>query len=180
MNTACAAVLTVIACVPCTQCASLAPAAKGAGDSPATPATVPHLMLAEATPEAAPEPAAPAAREEDKSGRTARTLGWISVAVGAEAAVAAVATSFMMLHDKSVRDADCNAKKVCSADGYAANAALDALSWWNVGAYGIAAAGLGIGAVLLLANRADSSGRSMAIVVAPNAGGAGLSARGRF
>ncbi len=136
-------------------------------------------MLAEATPEAAPEPAAAPAREEHKSGRTARTLGWISVAVGAEAAVAAVATSFMMLHDKSVRDADCNARKVCSSDGYAANAALDALSWWNVGAYGIAAAGLGIGAVLLLANRADSGG-STAIVVAPNAGGAGLSARGTF
>jgi hypothetical protein len=162
---------------------------------PLDPTAIPrvHPMLAEA----APAPAAPAAPEvapgsaaappqegappsaERRSSGTGRTIGWISLSIGAEAAIVAIVTSFMMLHDKSVRDADCNAQKLCSADGYSANATLDSLTWWNATAFGVAAVGLGAGAVLLLTNP-PARDHSAAVVVTPNASGAGLAVRSAF
>jgi hypothetical protein len=129
--------------------------------------------------EAAPESAAAPPPAEGRSGRSRRTLGWISVAIGGDAAIVAIATSFMMLHQKSVRDANCDANKNCSPGGYDANSSLDALTWWNVGAFGVAAAGLGVGAVLLLTSPRDRE-RATSIVVAPNSSGAGLALRSAF
>jgi len=93
--------------------------------------------------------------------------------------VLAVVTSFMMLHDKDVRDAGCNADKVCTPDAYSANATIGNLAWWNVGAYAVAAVGLGAGIILLATNPPDRE-RSTSFVIAPNGSGAGLSLRGAF
>jgi len=104
-----------------------------------------------------PLPSAPATSDSssqppevpNRSARSARTWGWVSVAIGAEAAVVAVITSAVMLHDKNQRDADCNAQKVCTPAGLDANISLTQLAGWNAAAWIIAAAGLGTGGVLL-------------------------------
>jgi hypothetical protein len=174
-----------------TACGASAPGARGALDPSAT--QVAHPLLAEATPApaaapaaepakgpaAAPAPAQEEAPEHRRSRHTARTLGWVSLSIGAEAAVVAIVTSFMMLHDKDVRDAGCNANKLCTPDALSANVALDNLAWWNVSAYAVAAVGLGAGIVLLATNPPNRE-RSTSLVVAPNGSGAGLSLRGAF
>jgi hypothetical protein len=73
----------------------------------------------------------PASDSSSGDGRTARTFGWVSIAVGAEAAVVALVTSALMLNEKSTRDSECNAQKVCSQDGLSANSSLASLGGWN-------------------------------------------------
>jgi hypothetical protein len=165
----------MVVLVVLTACAGRPPAARSPTGDASPP---PHVLIAEATPESATPPP-PAPPVEARSSRSRRTLGWISVAIGSEAALVAIATSFMMLHEKSVRDAHCDASKFCSSEGFDANSSLEALTWWNVGAFGVAAAGLGVGAVLLLTNPRESE-RTTSIVVAPNGSGAGLGLRGTF
>jgi hypothetical protein len=162
----------VVSLVAFTACAGRAPTPPPA--TAAATASSPHLLVAAAAPETATPP--PAGR---RSNGSARTIGWISIAVGGEAAVFAIATSVMMLNDKSVRDSGCDANKVCTSDGFSANSTLDALAWWNVAAYGVAAAGLGIGTVLLLTNPRDRESGA-ALVVSPNGTGANLAVRGAF
>jgi hypothetical protein len=99
--------------------------------------------------------------------------------VGAGAGILAVITSFMMLHDKSVRDAGCNAQKVCTADALSANETLANLGGWNAGAYAVAAVGLVAGAVLVIAFPGERT-HSTAVVIAPGGTGAGLSLRSTF
>jgi hypothetical protein len=173
----------------CTACATRAPGARAA--SPASATEVAHPLLADAAPAPATEPAPqaqpapqaePTAQTETahrRSGGPGRTLGWVSIAVGGEAAVLAIVTSFMMLHDKDVRDAGCNAAKVCTPDAYSANGALDSLGPWNAAAYAVAAVGLGAGVILLATSSRDRE-RSTSLVVAPNGSGAGLGLRGAF
>jgi hypothetical protein len=86
------------------------------------------------------------------SNAAARDAGWVAIAVGAEAALVAMGTSALMLHNKSVRDADCDAQKSCSQAGLDANSQLSALSGWNAGAWTVAALGLGAGTFLVLSN----------------------------
>jgi hypothetical protein len=106
-----------------------------------------------------------------------RTLGWISLAIGAEAAVVASATSIMLLHEKSVRDGECSAQKVCSQRGYEANGTIGSLVASNTASWVVMAAGLGAGAVLLLTS--PPAARVQATVaVSPDAAGVGL--RGAF
>ena len=124
-------------------------------------------------------PASAAAPEHDSSDGNARTLGWISVAIGGTAALVAIGTSGLMLHDKSVRDANCNAQKICTPDGASANASLDGLTWWNAGAYALSAVGFVVGAYLLITNPAET-GRGTALFVAPNPSGAGVGLRSNF
>jgi hypothetical protein len=195
------AVLTLAACSACaaqarpvrgplepTASASVHPILAEAMPAPApaatpapalAPAPAPETTAAAPAPAPTQEPAPAPAEHTSSSSRTGRTLGWISLSVGAEAAIIAIVTSFMMLHDKSVRDADCNAQKVCSPDGYSANTTLDALTWWNATAYGVAAVGLGAGAFLLLTNP-PARERSTAVLITPNASGASLSLRSPF
>lgn len=59
--------------------------------------------------------------------RTRRTLGWISLAIGAEAAIVAGVTSIMLLHEKSVLNDNCDARKVCSSDGIDAAGSISGL-----------------------------------------------------
>ena len=85
----------------------------------------------------------------------------------------------MILHDKSVRDANCNTEKICSPSGLDANQDIGLLEGWNAGAWIVAAAGLGIGAYLVLTEPADG-GRSAAIAVGPIGSGTGLGLRSSF
>lgn len=103
----------------------------------------------------------------------ARTYGWTSVSLGAMAGAVALGTSAMMLHQNSVRSSNCDAQKECTQAGLNANSQLSALSGWNTGAWLFAAAGLGIGAFLLISNPPDKGYEgSTAITIGP--GGAGL------
>jgi hypothetical protein len=142
-----------------------------------------HLVLAEATAHSG-QPAPPAQNDlpatiDHRSGGMARAYGWFSVAVGTLGLGVAATTGGMMLHQKSQRDADCDAAKVCSQDGFNANSQLAALSGWNAGSFVVAAAGLGLGAFLLLTSTADGD-KQTAIGVAPTGSGAGLNLKGSF
>jgi hypothetical protein len=121
---------------------------------------------------AAPAPPPPPERRPSHSEakRTIRTLAWVSLAIGGEAAVAAIATSFMVLHQKSVRDDNCNAQKVCNATGLAANDTLGTIVPWNTASWIVAAASVGIGAGLWFASREDSAPRT-AVTVSPTRAG---------
>jgi len=113
-------------------------------------------------------------------GRAARrTLGWVSLAVGAEAAIVAVVTSGILVHDKDVLDAQCNAQKLCSPAGVNAAGTISSVTPWNTGAWIAAAAGLGAGTILLLTNRPDAPGAT-AITVSPEGSAPGVGLRGQF
>jgi hypothetical protein len=124
-------------------------------------------------PTSTPPPSQPPSRHNE------RTFGWLSVAVGAEAAVLAVVTSGMMLHEKSVRDGNCDAQKVCTQPGFDANRTLGSLGGWNAAAWIVAAAGLGVGGFLLWKDPADG-GQHAAIIVAPTGSAVSLGVRSRF
>jgi hypothetical protein len=109
------------------------------------------------------------------SGRSSRTLGWIAIAIGGEAALTAVVTSVMMLHQNDIRNRECDGQKVCSAAGANANAQLSNLGPWNAAAYVVGAVGLGVGAFLLLTNPAEKEGHAE-VGISP----AGLTLQGAF
>jgi hypothetical protein len=147
----------------------------------AVPAAAPHgVLLAEAVPDEPPyaSPGAEAALQERDAHDTARMEGWIAIGFGSLASVVAIATSVQMLNDKSTRDANCNANKVCSATGLNANADIAGASGWNIASWAVTAAGLGIGAFLVLGN--PSEPESTKVGVAPMSSGSGLELRSAF
>ena len=85
-----------------------------------------------------------------------------------------------MLHDKSVRDGNCNAAKVCAPAGLDANADIGVLAGWNTAAWIVAAAGLGIGGFLVLSDRAGERPRATITVNPVGSGGVGLGMRSSF
>ncbi len=107
-----------------------------------------------------------------------RTVGWISIAVGAEAAIVAGITSGMIINWKTERDAECNAAKQCSSNGLNANAEISAVSGWNAAAWVLAAAGLGAGTFIILTHPLPRE-RQFGLTLAPG-GAAGLGAFGSF
>ena len=111
--------------------------------------------------------------------RMRRVLGWVSLAIGAEAAGIAVATSLLIAHQKSIRDQGCNAQKVCTSDGFGAVDTINTIVPWNTGSWFVAAAGLGAGIVLLLASPPHSE-RQTAVTVSPNSSGIDLGVRSTF
>jgi len=123
--------------------------------------------------------AAPADAENESDPTVARGFGWLGIAVGAEGAIAATATSIAILDYKSTRDSGCNAQKVCSADGLNANGQIASLVGWNAGSWVVAAAGLGIGSYLLLTHPLEKT-RPLAITLAPSGTTAGLGLGGSF
>lgn len=136
----------------------------GCASSPA-----PHPIVAAAAP-APPAPAAETRLQNERategsqdSGhadrQTNRAIGWVAVAIGAEAGVAAIVTSFIMLHENDIRNDNC-ADKVCSTAGLDANARIGQLAPWNTAGWIVGAAGLGLGAFLLLTNPSDRSLRA--------------------
>jgi hypothetical protein len=130
-------------------------------------------------PQHAPSTSESTPSSASSSSRTARTYGWVGVGVGAEAAVAALVTSVIILHDKSVRDANCSTEKICSQAALDANQDIGLLEGWNAGAWIVAAAGLGIGAYLILTEPADG-GQRTAVAIGPIGSGTGLALRSSF
>jgi hypothetical protein len=134
---------------------------------------------------------AKAPSENGDSNKTTRYVGWIAVGVGAQAAIFAVATSFLMLHENAERSSECNAQKICTADGLDANAKLGQTGAFNAVSWIVAAAGIGVGAYLVLANPPSDDGSkpsssstksspSAAIGVGSNGAGMGLNFRSQF
>jgi hypothetical protein len=85
----------------------------------------------------------------------------------------------MLLHEKAVRDEECNAQKLCSQRGLDANGSIATVVGWNTAAWIVMAAGLGAGAYLLFTNRPDSK-PSATIAVAPNPKGIEIGLHGAF
>jgi hypothetical protein len=121
----------------------------------------------------------PASSPPASSNHTARDFGWVSIGIGADAAIVALGTSIVMLHDKSVRDGNCNADKVCSPPGFSADGDIATLTRWNTGAWIVGALGLGIGGILVVTDRAGSSQRA-AITINAVGSGAGLGVESSF
>ena len=173
---------------PATASAQGAPA----GEPPSSPAAG---SSAPTTTAASPTGAAPSAAEPPPASTSAvpaatpaptphahntlRTIGWVSIAVGAEAAIIAIVTSFMAIHEKGVRDDNCSARKECSQVGLDANATLATLFGWNTTSWIVAVAGLGVGTVLVVTNPPIKNDQ-VALTVSPTAGGAALSLTGHF
>jgi len=105
--------------------------------------------------------------------RTVRTLGWIGISVGAEAAIVAIGTSGILLHERKVRADDCNAQKLCSLDGLNANNTIATVVGWNAAAWAVTGAALGAGAALLALGWEDAK-RTAAVAAAPIGSGAGI------
>jgi hypothetical protein len=137
-----------------------------------------HLTSADAAPQEAQPRTGETAASKDE-GRSTRTLGFIILGVGASVTAVALGTSAIMLHENGVRSDGCNAQKVCSPAGLAANSKLDALGGWNAGLWAVGAAGLGIGAFLVVTHPAKNSGHTT-VGVAPNGSGMDLALRGTF
>jgi hypothetical protein len=128
-------------------------------------------------PPPSPKPAPPPVKH--RASQTARTIGWVIVSVGAEAAFVALATSVVILHDRSSRADGCDAQKVCSTDGFGANAQIGSLVGWNAGAWVMAIAGAGVGTYLVLTNPPRQDGRAE-VGVTTTGTGVALSLRGSF
>jgi hypothetical protein len=171
-------------------CADQTPPAQDASDKGASTSAGASNTTAENQP----------ASETGDSNKTTRYAGWIVFAVGAQSAILATATSLLMLHENSVRNEDCNAQKVCSSDGLQANGKLSEAGAFNAATWIVAAAGLGVGAYLVLTNPPTSDGSdkssstppksapptstttspSAAIGVGPNGSGMGFNFRSQF
>ncbi len=173
-----------------------APAVTGTAAAPAPPPAgtveTPTAGTAEAptagTAEApAPPPAADAAEASAAEGsnirrdphRTRRVVGWVSLTIGAEAAVVALVTSLLIEHQKSVRDDNCNAQKVCNPDGFGAVGTISTIIPWNTATWIVAAGGLGAGAILLLVSQPESE-KQVAVTVSPVSSGLALGLRSTF
>jgi hypothetical protein len=111
--------------------------------------------------------------------RVRRIYGYAGIAIGGAAAVVAVVTSFMLLHQKSVLDDQCNAQKQCSTSGIGETGAIHNTIPVNTAAWIVAAVGLGAGTILLLTSQPES-GKSTAVTVSPAPGGAALGLRSTF
>ena len=111
--------------------------------------------------------------------RVRRIYGYAGLAIGGAAAVVAVVTSFVLLHQKSVLDDQCNAQKQCSAAGMGETGAIDQTVPLNTTAWIVAVAGLAGGTIFLLTSQPES-GKSTAVAVLPAPGGAALGLRSTF
>jgi hypothetical protein len=146
----------------------------------APPAATPNVLLAEAVP--APSAASSSGLEalQDRDAHEmARMGGWVAIGFGALAGTIAIATSVQMLHDKSVRDADCDAAKVCSSAGLSANTDIASASGWNIGAWAATAVSLGVGAFFVITNPGETEPRTQ-VGIAPTGSGGAITVRSAF
>jgi hypothetical protein len=128
------------------------------GPMPSAPATMEPMPPAIDQQPPAPNMDDVRTKHADPDGRgVLRTAGWVSLALGFEAAGVGILTGLIMLHDQHVRDQDCSNKLCTSSEGTDANTALGQLAPWNVGAWAVAALGIGAGAVLLLSTSPSTS-----------------------
>jgi hypothetical protein len=153
-----------------------APVSESDGPPAASPSeTAPNG--ADATTEE-PSKTHPVSDEAHGAAALPRAMGWFSLAFGASAGIVAIGTSFMMLHQHDLRNADCNSAKVCSQDGIDANNQLGGLAGWNVASYVTAAVGIGVGTILLVTTAKTK--KETALEVSPANSGAALQLRGTF
>jgi hypothetical protein len=117
--------------------------------------------------------------DERDDRQMARMWGWMSIGIGGGAALIALGTSIWMLHDKSVRDDNCDANKVCNTAGLGANSEMGQLVGWNIGAYAVAAVGFGVGAFLILTHPSDKE-MGTQVGIAPTGSGTGFVLRSSF
>jgi hypothetical protein len=159
--------------------------AEGPAPPPATEAPAPATaQSAQASDPETPPPRGYAEAEQGSSApadphRTRRIYGYASVAIGGAAAVVAVVTSFMLLHQKSVLDEQCDAQKRCSSAGFGETGAIHQTVPLNTTAWIVAVVGLGAGTVLLVTSQPES-GKSTAVTVSPTPGGAAFGLRSTF
>jgi hypothetical protein len=145
-----------------------------ATEEPAPSESAPPLPM---PPPPNPKPAPPPVG--NRGSDRARTMGWIALGIGAEAAIVAGVTSIVILNDLSARSNGCDAQKVCTTAGFGANAQLDSLAGWNAGAWVLAAAGVGVGTWLVLTHRPEGK-PSAAVGVTTTGSGAAFSLKGSF
>jgi hypothetical protein len=145
-----------------------------------TKAATPHN-----TPHAAPAASTQTSTEKKDAEETRKYMwrvgGWITLAVAAGAGVVAIGTSYLMIHNASVRSSHCDANRTCDQTGIAANQMIDSLSGWNLGAWVVAVTGAAVGAYILVTHpdgRKDKG--TTAIGVSPNGSGLGLELRRTF
>jgi hypothetical protein len=148
-------------------------------DVPAPPPNPPSSPPPQTTLEDAAPPPRPVRDEARGSQAMPRAMGWFSLSFGVAAALVATGTSIMILNQTSIRNADCNAEKLCSAAGLTANQQLQGLDGWNAASYLAAAVGIGVGAVLILTSPAKSKDET-AIGVSPTSSGAAFTLRSTF
>jgi hypothetical protein len=176
MRNAVAALVSLAGVALVTGCA--ASPAPHAVVAPSGPAPAPHPLVAEATPaggEASPEQEP---KSEHASRQMNRVLGLVVLSVGIEGGILATVTSFMMLHQNSVRNDDC-VNKVCSAAGIAANGKMGDLAGWNAAGWGVGVVGVAAGVFILVTNPTDRS-LGTQVGVGPTGSGSGLLLRGAF
>ena len=158
--------------MPAQDASGLRGPAEGIAQSQPTQATAPS-----------PSGASTDATDGSDSGRDPhrmrRMIGWISLAIGAEAATIAVATSLLIEHQKGIRDDGCNAQKVCTSDGFAAVGTIDTITPWNTGSWFVAAAGLAAGVVLVISSPPQHE-RQTTVSLSPVSSGIDLSVRSAF
>ena len=91
-----------------------------------------------------------AQQEDPERGGDWRTGGWILLGFAGVGAAIAGGTSYLMVHQKSVRDDNCDAQKQCTTVGFNANTKLRHLEAWNVGAFVAAGVTAGVGTLLVV------------------------------
>ena len=88
-------------------------------------------------------------------------------------------TSVMMLHEQSLRNANCDTEKICTLAGVNANSSLGQLGGWNATSWIVTVAGLSAGGYLLWSHREDNGAR-VGVAVDPVGTGMGLGLRSTF
>ena len=161
--------VTLVAALALAACAPQAPPREPTASTTSTPSTTPISTTTDTN--------------TSGGNQSLRAAGWVSIAIGASSAIVALGTSGIMLHQQSVRSSNCDAQKICNADGIAANNNLSSIAPWNAAAWALAAAGTGAGIFLVLTNPPRSSpvppGQT-ALGVGPTGSGTGVTLRGSF
>jgi len=125
------------------------------------------------------DPAAARRLEERRSVGVSskRTVGWVIGGVGVAGVAAAASSGFMLMGKRNTADAQCP-DKVCNEEGASAVDAGKTLLVVNTISWVVAAAGLGVGAYLILSSSDSKPTAVLAPTVTPT--GAALSWVGAF
>jgi hypothetical protein len=130
-------------------------------------------------PPPAPPPRGAPGPEADDWMKSKRTWGFIAGGVGVAGVVGAVGSYLAMLSADSKMNNNCNpTTKECNAVGMDARESGKTWMTVNYVAWGVAVAGLGAGAFLVITDLQDDAEQSVGL--APLPAGASLSYRGRF
>jgi hypothetical protein len=108
-----------------------------------------------------------------------RTWGWISMGAGAAALGGAVVTGLIMAGHKDTVEEHCSQDHICDAMGYDAAQSGQKLLIPNAVLWGLGAAGLGVGAYLLLSSSNEGK-TTTALTVRTTNGGSLVMCEGRF